>query len=130
MSEPTTAPASPPPAKTVAWDSVIPNFGSVFKPPVKPERPSDGAIRMAQKSFDGFTAPVAEGEDPGETLHVITHRFQTNEAADVAEDELKRAGSYTDPETTVSVARDPDGVGDSRIVRWRAGNKRGRKTAA
>ncbi len=123
MSETTTAPAATEPAKGIAWDNVIPSFGSTLKPPVKPAKPSDGAIRMAQRSYDGFTHPETE-----EVLHVMTHRFPTVEAADVAEDELKRSGAYTTPESTVSVVRDPDGEGDNRIVRWRAGNKRGRKT--
>jgi hypothetical protein len=121
MTETTAAPAAEP-AKGIAWDDVVPHFGNVLKPPTKPARPSDGAIRMAQKSYDGFTHPETE-----EVLHVITHRFPTVEAADVAEDELKRAGSYTEPNSTVTVVRDPDGTGDNRIVRWRAGNKRGRK---
>ena len=128
MSETTTAPAATEPVKPgISWDSVVPHFGDTFKPPVKPDKPSDGAIRMAQKSYDGFTEKNEDGTD-GETMHVMTHRFPTEAAADVAEDELKRAGAYTTPEATVSVIRDPDGTGDNRIVRWRAGNKRGRKT--
>src|ERR1700677_3922098 len=102
MSETTTAPAEAAPKKTIAWDSVVPSFGNTFKPPVKPERPSDGAVAQAQKSFDGFTTKNEDGTD-GEVLHVITHRFNTVEAADIAEDELKRAGAYTTPETTVTV---------------------------
>lgn len=127
MSETPEAPAAetPAPAKSISWDSVVPTFGNAFKPPVKPDKPSDGAVRMAQKSYDGFKSGP---EDDAEVLHVITHRFPTVEAADVAEDELKRAGAYTTPESTVSVLRDPEGEGDNRIVRWRAGNKRGRKT--
>lgn len=109
----------------VSWDAIVPHFGSQMKPPALPARPSDGAIRMAQKSYDGFKS--GEGEN-AEILHVMTHRFPTVEAADAAEDELRRAGAYTNPVTTVSVVRDPEGEGDKRIVRWRAGNKRGRKT--
>lgn len=111
------------PAVEVTWDSVIPHFGSQMKPKAPPARPSDGAIRMAQKSYDGFSPEGTE-----EVLHVITHRFATVEMADVAVDELKRAGAYTTPISTVNVVVDPDNTGDKRIVRWRAGVKRGRKT--
>lgn len=112
------------PEKAIAWDAVVPKFSSRLREPVKPARPSDGAIRMAQLSYDGRV-----NEATGETEHAITHRFPTIEAADVAEDELKRAAAYTNPESTVSVVRDPENTGDKRIIRWRAGAKRGRKTS-
>jgi hypothetical protein len=102
------------------WAAVTPVFGARLREPKKPERPSDGAIAMAQKSYDGF---IPEGET--ETLHVMRHRFPSIEAADLAADELKRAGSYTTPVTTVTVTVDDN---DKRSIRWRAGEKRGRKS--
>jgi hypothetical protein len=57
----------------------------------------------------------------------MTHRFGTVEEAAKAVDELKRAGAYTDPETTVTAIIDPEETGDKRIVRWRTGEKRGRR---
>lgn len=109
------------------WDTALESAGTVFKatlrPPKKPEKPSDGAISAAQRSYDGH-------EVNGETLHVITRRFPTVEAADAAEDEIKRAGAYTTPETSVRTARDPEGIGDARILAFVAGNKRGRKPVA
>jgi hypothetical protein len=120
MTDKTEAPA---PAKHgVSWDAVAPVFTGRLRAPRKPERPSDGAIRMAQKSYDGHTP---EGEDV--TLHAITHRFGSVEEAEIAAAELKRAGAYTEPETTVSVLFDPENTGDKRVLRWKAGAKRGRK---
>lgn len=104
------------------FEGITPVFSAKLRQPKKPAKPSDGAIAMAQKSFDGF-AP--EGSE--EVQHVMTHRFATVEMADTAEDELKRAGAYTTPETTVNTIRDPEGTDDKRILRWRAGLKRGRK---
>jgi hypothetical protein len=110
------------PMTQVTWDAVVPTFSNRLREPKRPEKPSDGAIAMAQKSYDGF---IPEGSD--ETWHAITHRFPTVEMAADAADELKRAGAYTTPETTVTVLIDPEGKGDNRVVRWRAGGKRGRK---
>lgn len=108
----------------IAWDSVTPVFTDRLRAPKKPERPSDGAIAMAQRSWNGFVK--GEGDD-AETVHVMRHRFKTVEEAEAAADELKRAGAYTDPETTVTVNHDPDNTDDRRIVAWLAGQKRGRK---
>lgn len=109
----------------IPWDAVVPTFTQRLREPKKPARPSDGAIAMAQKSFEGFKP---EGAD--ELYHVMQHRFATVEQAEIAADELKRAGSYINlPEgSTVNVNVDPEGTGDKRIVRWQAGHKRGRKT--
>lgn len=124
MTETQEAPNQEAPKKAVAWDAVVPKFSARLREPVKPQRPSDGAIKMAQISYDGRVNPETE-----ETEHAITHRFPSVEAAEIAADELKRAGAYTTPETTVSIVIDPEGTGDKRILRWRAGGKRGRKTS-
>lgn len=102
------------------WDKVTPVFKQALKPPKLPPRPPDGAIRMAQKSYDGFTA------DDGETVqHVMSHRFGTEALAEQAAAELRNAGAYTTPVTTVTVHVDE---ADKRVVSWRAGEKRGRKS--
>lgn len=105
----------------IAWDAVTPVFTDRLRAPKKPEKPSDGAIAMAQRSYAGET----RGD---QTVHIMRHRFKTVEEAASAADELKRAGAYTEPETTVNVVIDPDGADDNRLVAWRAGLKRGRKT--
>lgn len=117
--------------KSVSWDAITPVFGARLKGPKLPARPSDGAISMAQKSYNGI---VVDAES-GEKHHVITHRFKTTEEADLAADELKRAGAYTTPATTVTVLRGPDfkdedpKYDDTRWVRFRAGGKRGRQAS-
>lgn len=108
----------------LGWEKITPVFGAQLRPPKKPPRPTDGAIAMAQKSYDGFTPEGAE-----ETFHVMTHRFESVEVAEHAADELKRAGAYTEPETSVTVLIDPEESGDKRIVRWSAGKRRGRKAS-
>jgi len=106
------------------FEAITPMFRATLRPPKRPPKPSDGAIAMAQKSYNGFA--TGEG-DSAETQHVMVHRFATVEEAELAADELKRAGAYTEPESTVTVIHDPDGSGDRRVVAWRAGGKRGRK---
>src|SRR5260370_31690412 len=115
----TEAPAKAP---GITWDNVVPSFRARLREPKLPAKPSDGAIAMAQRSYDG-TIP----EGGTEALHVMTHRFPNAESADLAADELKRAGAYTSPVTTVNVTRGEkgDGDGDLRIVHWRAGPHRG-----
>lgn len=110
----------------IAWDAVTPTFSDRLRAPKKPERPSDGAIALAQKSYAGEVR--GEG-DAKETVHVLRHRFKTVEEAEKAADELKRAGYYTTPESTVTVVHDPDNTGDRRLIAWQAGNKRGRKSS-
>lgn len=107
----------------IAWDQVTPVFAATLRPPRKPERPSDMAVKLAQQSYEGKL-----NERTGEVEHVMRHRFPTVEMAEAAADELKRAQHYTDPVCTVSVKIDPDGDGDNRLVAWRAGNRPGRKS--
>lgn len=105
----------------IEWESVTPVFAARLRPPKKPARPSDGAIALAQKSLNG------EPQADGEIFHVITRRFRTEAEAEAAADELRRAGAYTEPESTVTVVTDPDRSGDKRMLRFRAGGKRGRR---
>jgi hypothetical protein len=107
-------------APGVNWETVKPTFKDRLREPVKPPRPSDGAIAMAQRSYDGYK-PDPENDF---TQHAMSHRFKNEAEAAAAADELKRAGAYTTPESTVSAVIDE---GDKRVVTWRAGKKRGRK---
>jgi hypothetical protein len=103
-------------AKPSVFDSIIPTFHAKLREKAPPPRPSDGSIAMAQKSYDG------EPHD-GEIWHAMSHRFPTVEMATLAADELKRAGFYTSPPSSVTAYQDKD---DERIVRWSAGARRGR----
>lgn len=104
------------------WSGITPVFKARLTPPKRPERPSDMAISLAQASYDGQDVE-------GERFHVMSHRFKTEAQAAAAADELKRAGAYTTPESTVTVAIDPEKSGDKRVLSWRASGKRGRKTS-
>lgn len=104
------------------WAGIKPVFKARLTPPKMPERPSDMAISLAQASYDGQDVD-------GETYHVMTHRFKSEAQAAAAADELKRAGAYTTPVSTVTIAIDPEKTGDKRVVSWRASGKRGRKTS-
>ena len=116
------APATSPLA--VNWEKIVPTFKARLREPKKPARPSDGAIALAQKSYAGYQPVDDKGVAVGEVRHAMSHRFATEEQAALALDELKRAGAYTTPETTVTAFIDED---DKRAVSWRAGNKRGRR---
>jgi len=114
----TPAPETPP---GIDWDKAKPVFADRLRAPKTAAKPSDGAIKMAQRSYDG----EKHGED---IVHVLRFRFPTAEIAEAAADELKRAGAFTTPESTVRTVIDPDNAGDTRMVAWSAGAKRGRKT--
>ena len=78
-------------------------------------------VKLAQRSYDG----VKVGE---ETRHVLRHRFESPAKAEAFAKLVKAAGLHTTPLTSVQVAIDPDGTGDTRTVAWRAGTRRGRQT--
>lgn len=104
---------------TNVFDNIAPVFTKTLKSPKVPVKPSDGAIRLAQKSYDGQDVG-------GEKVHVMRHRFATVEMAEAAADELRRAGHYTTPQSSVRVVIDPDKLDDKRLVAWIAGARRGR----
>lgn len=101
----------------ITWAPTIGAFRKDFREPKRPAKPSDTAISLAQRSYDGQ-------EVDGETVHVMTHRFSSGEQAALAVDELKRAGYYTTPASTVRAEASAD---DPRMVTWIAGPKRGRR---
>lgn len=78
---------------------------------------------LAQKSRDG----VADPENPeGERLHVLRHEFKSPEMAAEFAKQIKKAGPHTVPPSTVTPVIDPDNTGNTRLVAWKAGDKRGR----
>lgn len=72
-------------------------------------------VKLAQASFDAS--------------EVHEHEFETPERAAKFAELMKYAGEHTTPLTSVTVALNPDkeaGKDNPRLVRWRAGNRRGR----
>lgn len=72
-------------------------------------------VKHAQASYD-------EGA-------VKEHEFETPERANKFAELMKHAGDHTSPLTSVAVVVNPDkeaGKDNPRLVRWRAGNRRGR----
>jgi len=58
---------------------------------------------------------------------VLEHKFASVEHAAEFAKLMKKAGAQTEPPMTVQVVIDPEEAGDETVVRWRAGEKRGRK---
>ena len=117
MTNESTTPA--PVTQVIDWAGAEPVFADRLRAPKSAAKPSDGAIKMAQRSYDG--------ETHGDTIvHVLRFRFPTAEIAEAAAGELKRAGTFTVPESSVRVVIDPDNTGDQRMVAWSAGSRRGR----
>lgn len=81
-------------------------------------------VRQAQLSWDG-----EKDAETGELLHNRDHRFPSDEVAAEFARLMRHAGNHTTPETSVRVVIDPDGTGDLRTVSWRAGARRGAKSA-
>jgi hypothetical protein len=84
----------------------------------------DTIVKLAQQSFDGVPGPEET------TLHVLEHRFESEERASKFAEHMRHAGDHTSPVTSVTALIDPDESGDKRIVRWRAGARRGRGASA
>ena len=84
----------------------------------------EAIVRQAQLSYDG----EADAET-GEILHNRAHRFPSDEVAAEFARLIRHAGAHTKPETTVRPVIDPMRTGDLRTVSWRAGQKRGPKSA-
>jgi hypothetical protein len=81
-------------------------------------------VKLAQQSYDGVA-----GDDDTQ-LHVLEHKFDSEERAAKFAAHMRHAGDHTQPITSVTALIDPDGSGDKRIVRWRAGARRGRGATA
>lgn len=108
---------------TDLFAGIAPVFSKSLRGPKLPPKPSDQAIALAQRSYDGQKVD-------DEIVHVMRHRFPTVEQAEAAADELKRAGSYTTPPSSVRTLLDPDQEGDKRVLAWTAGARRGRGSSA
>lgn len=91
----------------------------------KPSPVPDKVKQLAQLSYDG----IPSKDDPEVKLHVLRHRFGTDEEAKVFAGLMRKAGDHTTPLTSVSVVVDPDAKEDNRTVAWKAGARRGRQTA-
>lgn len=107
-------------------------------------------IAQAQKSFDGMDDP----RNPGQKLHAMQLEFASVERAQAFAKHMRNAGPHTNPPSSVTVVVDPDRkkvdqIGpdgqvvkdengkvvkvpgpavNPRLVAWRAGVRRGRKS--
>lgn len=79
--------------------------------------------RAAQRSYDGVPHP----SDPAKLNHILEHEFASEEQAAAAAKLLKKAGAHTEPRTSVRVVIDPQNTGNTRLIRWKAGNRTGAK---
>lgn len=81
-------------------------------------------VKLAQQSWDGV-------KKDGEVRHVLRHQFKEGEEAraEAFAKLMKKAGPHTVPPTSVSVVVDPDENGNTLLVAWKAGARRGRGAA-
>ena len=110
----------------------------------------DQIIAKAQQSFDGLDDP----KNPGNKLHAMQIEFATVERAQSFAKHMRNAGPHTNPPSSVTVLVDPDRkrvpqIGpdgqevkdengkvvkvpgpavNPRLVAWKAGVRRGRKS--
>lgn len=86
------------------------------KPPA-PVPPS--IVRMAQEVLNGITL------DDGTVTHTKRYVFRPDQEAlrDAFVKNMRNAGAWTEPPSTVTVTVEPDGL----TVLWRAGRKRGKR---
>lgn len=104
------------------WDEVTGRTTQRLKAPKIPPCPAP-IVRQAQLSYDG----VKNAE--GELEHIREFEFATEEmAAQFAHLMKSAAGFHTTPPTSVSVVIDPDNTGNTRLVSWKAGARRGQKS--
>lgn len=109
--------------KEFDWENVT---GTAIERLNKPKiTPVPAAIvRQAQRSWDGVDVN-------GEKRHILSHQFAKGEEAraEAFAKLMKKAGAHTTPVTTVSVSVDPEETGNTLLVAWKAGKRRGRGAA-
>lgn len=105
------------------WEGVTGAAVERLKAPKTPAIPAP-IVAQAQRSWDGVDDP----KNPGNKLHVLEHQFKKGEEAkaEAFAKLMKKAGALTVPPTSVSVVVDPDGKGNTLLISWRAGKRRGR----
>lgn len=72
---------------------------------------------------------VAQAQASWDEQTVKGHTFKTPEQAKAFADLMKNAGHHTKPPTSVRAVIDPDNTGNTRLVHWQAGKRRGRSAA-
>lgn len=90
--------------------------------PVQPVPPS--IVRMAQEVLNGITL------DDGTVTHTKRYTFPAGQEAlrDAFVRNMRNAGAWTEPPSTVTVTVNPDGIdGGDMTVSWRAGRKRAKR---
>lgn len=103
------------------WEKVGGRFVERLRDPKVIPVPA-AIVRQAQRSYDGEADPNHEGK----LLHNMSHEFPNKEMAAAFAKHLKNAGAHTQPPSSVSVVIDEH---DERIVRWKAGKRRGASPA-
>lgn len=106
---------------TFDWAEVSGRTVERLRKPKIPDVPTP-IVRQAQRSYDGVQDP----QNADVKLHVLEHQFENEAKAAAFAKLMKNAGHHTTPLTSVSVAVDPEDNGNTKLVRWRAGARRGR----
>lgn len=110
--------------KEFSWGDLNGTVANRLRKPKVADVPAP-IVRQAQRSYDGVKI---EGSD--EMAHILEREFASEEMAAAFAKHMRNAGNHTKPTTSVSVAVDPEEDGNKRLVRWKAGTRRGRAATA
>jgi hypothetical protein len=122
-------------AKEFDWGKVAGRTTTNLRAPKIPDVPAP-IVKLAEESYHG--KPTGATDDEGKPIlgHVMEYDFGkgNEEMASAFAKHMRNAGHHTHVngskhETSVSVAQDPENDGSKHIVRWRTGEKKGRKSA-
>lgn len=94
-------------------------------------------VRQAQRSYDGVPQFDDETGEPiflRDGSHYIEHslrwQFESPERAAQFAVHMRNAGAHTTPVTTVQVKIDPEKDGNTGLVEWKAGVRKGPRASA
>lgn len=131
----TTAPPAPP---SYDWGPMTARRVDNLRAPKIPDVPAR-IVELAQESYDGKPVYAEDGKTPlvdeaGNPIlgHVMEYDFGPDnvEMAREFAKHMKNAGLHTQPLSSVSVAPDPENDGREHVVRWKAGERKGRKATS
>lgn len=91
---------------------------TLAEPKVKPVDPD--ILNLAKTYLAGI-------EQNGTVLHAGRYSFKSEEMAAEFAAQLRRAGNFTEPKSTITVKVDPEGKGEGHVVGWYAGARRGKR---
>lgn len=106
--------------KVFDWTGITAKATDRLRAPKIPDVPAP-IVEQGQRAYDGV-----KDEKTGELLHILSHRFGSDEQAAEFARLVRNAGHHTTPLSTITAVVDPMNTGDNRLVHWQGGKRRGR----